>query len=232
MGRERHENEVPIPTWPVLRELLIQPDRPPAWEEVANWTIDVLEDVLGASWPEQAIEQFNELPIPLILAGGNTLAFVQTVDLATRLHLLGSVEGFGRARKERRGNRALGRALHFSSQATLCGLAKKLGWPVRLEPGEPPADVWFEAHGTGTTVETRVLGPSDSDRDLNAVVERLTDRIRKHAVRLGVWATGEITRLPSDTELDELGEWLGDQRTSCGEEAFCRAMKAVRSSST
>lgn len=201
-------DQVPIPTWPVLRELLTQDDRSAAWRHAASWTIDVLEDVLGPTWPERAIEQFNELPIPLILAGGHTLAFIQTVDLAMRLHLLRSVEGFGRARKELRGNRALGRALHFSFQATLCGLAQKRGWPVQLEPGDPPADLCFDAHGRRTTVETRVLGPSQEDRELNAAVERVTDRVRTKAMSHGVWTAGAISSLPSDDECAELEAWI------------------------
>jgi hypothetical protein len=202
-------DELPIRTWPVLRELLTQADRSAAWKEVADWTITVLEDVLGPTWPERAIEQFNELPIPLILGSANTLAFVQTVDLAMRMQLLREVPGFGRARKELRGNGALGRALHFSFQATLCGLAQKVGWPARLEPGDPPADLWLEAKsGVRTTIETRVLGPAQEDRALNAAVDELTDRVRMKATRLGVWTAGSIASLPSEAELAELEAWI------------------------
>jgi hypothetical protein len=205
---ERPE-ELPIPTWPVLRDLLTRAERSDAWREVANWTIDVLEDILGQAWPERAIEQFNELPIPLILGSANNLAFIQTVDLAMRMHLLRPLEGFGRARKELRGNGALGRALHFSFQATLASLAHKLGWPVRLEPGDPPADLWLETPaGTSTTIETRVLGPSQEDRTLNAAVDDTTDRIRSKARRLGVWAAGAISSVPSEAELVELEAWM------------------------
>lgn len=201
--------ELPLPTWPVLRELLTEVDRPAAWKEVADWTITVLEDVLGASWPERAIEQFNELPIPLILGSANTLAFIQTVDLAMRMQLLRQIPGFGRARKELRGNGALGRALHFSFQATLCGLAHKVGWETRLEPGEPPADLWLEASsGVRTTIETRVLGPAQEDRALNAAVDELTDRIRTRSSRLGVWTAGAIVAVPSEAELAELEAWI------------------------
>jgi hypothetical protein len=201
--------EPPLPTWPVLRELLTKADRPAAWREVADWTITVLEDVLGPTWPERAIEQFNELPIPLILGNANTLAFMQTVDLAMRMHLLREVPGFGRARKELRGNGALGRALHFSFQATLCGLAHKIGWPARLEPGEPPADLWLEASsGIRTTIETRVLGPAQEDRTLNAAVDELTDRIRMKSSRLGVWTAGSIAAVPSEAQLAEFEAWI------------------------
>jgi hypothetical protein len=175
---------------------------------VANWTIDTLEDALGPSWPVDAVEQFDELPIPLILAGGHTLAFVQTVDLALRLRLLESVEGFARARKELRGNRELGRVLHFSFQATLCGLARKRGWGVRLEAGDPPADLWFEARGRRTTVEARVLGRSRSDRELHSAVDYAIDRLRTVTSRLGVWVTGELEDAPSDADLDEVVAWI------------------------
>jgi hypothetical protein len=46
----------------------MQSDRSTAWRHVAAWAVDVLEDVLGPTWPERAIEQFGELPVPLILA--------------------------------------------------------------------------------------------------------------------------------------------------------------------
>jgi hypothetical protein len=207
-GMDLTGTELPIPTWSVLRELLTRADRSDAWRDVAEWTITVLEDILGPTWPERAIEQFNELPIPIIIGSGNNLAFIQTVDLAMRMHLLRQVEGFGRARKELRGNGALGRALHFSFQATLGGLAHKLGWPVRLEPGDPPADLWLETSGAPITIETRVLGPSQEDRTRNAAVDEVTDRIRKKASRLDVWTAGSISSVPSETELVALEAWI------------------------
>jgi hypothetical protein len=89
---------LPLPTWEVIRGLLDQPSRPPAWRRTAHWTLDTLEAELGATWPVDAVEQFDVLPVPLILAGGHTLAFLETVELALRLHLLRGVNGFARAR--------------------------------------------------------------------------------------------------------------------------------------
>jgi hypothetical protein len=202
--------DVPLPTWGVLRELLTQPDRTAAWQSVAHWTLDVLERELGPSWTVGAVEQFGELPIPLIWAGGHNLAFVQTVELALRLHLLGSIDGFARARKELRGNRELGRVLHLSLQLTIAGLARRLGWNVRLEAGQPPADVEFEVDGRRTTVELRVLGPSDAERDRHAIVDSTVDRIRHAAVSSGVWAAGTTSQVPSDGELERLVKWITD----------------------
>ncbi len=200
--------EVPLPTWALVRELLDQSIRSTAWRRAASWTIDVLEDDLGPTWPVDAVERFGELPIPLLLAGGHTLAFVQTVELALRVRLLESTKGFARTRRERRGNPELGRVLHFSLQAAIGTLAQRLGWDVHLEPGRPPADVWFEADGQRVTVETRVLGPSDMERGHHDEVDRVMNRVKDTARRRGVWAHGEILLVPSDTALNDLANWI------------------------
>jgi hypothetical protein len=200
--------EAPLPTWTLVRELLGQSLRSPAWRRTANWTIDVLEADLGPTWPVDAVERFGELPIPLLLAGGHTLAFVQTVELALRVQLLEGTNGFARTRRERRGNPALGRVLHFSLQATIVVLAQRLGWDVHLEPGRPPADLWFQADGQRITVETRVLGPSDMGRDHHDEVDRVMNRVRDAARKQGVWAHGDISLVPSETALNDVVNWI------------------------
>jgi hypothetical protein len=200
--------DVPLPTWALIREMLDHSIRSPAWRRSASWTMDVLEDDLGPTWPVDAVERFGELPIPLLLAGGHTLAFVQTVELALRVRQLESIKGFARTRRERRGNPELGRVLHFSLQAAVGTLARRLGWDVHLEPGRPPADLWFEADGQRVTVETRVLGPSDMERGHHDEVDRVMNRVRDTARRHGVWAHGEILLVPSDAALNDLADWI------------------------
>jgi hypothetical protein len=200
--------EVPLPTWALIRDLLGQSTRSQAWQRTASWTIDVLEDDLGPTWPVDAVERFGELPIPLLLAGGHTLAFVQAVELALRVRLLGSTKGFARTRDERRGDPQLGRVLHFSLQANVGSLAQRLGWGVHLEPGRPPADLWFETKAQRVTVETRVLGPSDLTRGHHDDVDRVMNQIRNMARRHDVWAHGEVSIVPSDAALNDVLNWI------------------------
>lgn len=204
----RSTGDVPLPTWALIRELLGQSICSPAWRRTANWAIDVLEDDLGPTWPVDAVERFGELPIPLLLAGGHTLAFVQTVELALRIRQLESTKGFARTRRERRSNPQLGRVLHFSLQAAVGTLAQRRGWDVHLEPGRPPADLWFEVDRQRVTVETKVLGPSDMERGHHDEVDRVMSRVRDTARRHGVWAHGEILLVPSDAALNDLVNWI------------------------
>lgn len=154
--------DVPLPTWELLREQVDQAlRRSLAWRRTGHWMIDVLQEELGESWAVDAVEQFGDLPIPVMWAvSGHMYAFVQALDLALRLRLLQFAKGAGRIRKELRGNRQLSRVLHVSLQATVAGLALGHGWDVHLEPGRPPADLWFETEGRRITVETKVLEPS------------------------------------------------------------------------
>src|SRR5580704_6324226 len=116
--------DVPLPTWELLREQVDQAlRRSLAWRRTGHWMIDVLQEELGESWAVDAVEQFGELPIPVMWAvSGHMYAFVQTLDLALRLRLLQFAKGAGRIRKELRGNRQLSRVLHVSLQATVAGL--------------------------------------------------------------------------------------------------------------
>jgi hypothetical protein len=202
--------DVPLPTWEMLREQVDQAlRRSSAWRRTAHWTIDVLEDELGESWTVDAVEQFGELPIPVMWAfSGHMYAFVQTVDLALRLRLLQSAKGAGRIRKEIRGNRQLSRVLHVSLQATLAGLALRRQWGFHLEPGRPPADLWFETEGRRMTVETKVLEPSDLTREHHHAVDRTMDRIRDTATSQGVWVHGRIAAIPSDDLLGDIIDWI------------------------
>jgi hypothetical protein len=201
---------VPPPSWGMLREQVDQPlRRSSAWRRTAHWTIDVLQEELGESWTVDAFEQFGELPIPLMWAvSGHMYAFVQTVDLALRLRLLQSAKGAGRIRKELRGNRQLGRVLHVSLQATLAGLALRRGWGFHLEPGHPPADLWFATEGRRMTVETKVLEPSDLTREHHHAVDQTMDRIRDTATSKGVWVHGRISAIPSDDVLNDITDWI------------------------
>ncbi len=201
---------VPPPTWEMLREQVDQAlRRSSAWRRTAHWTIDVLQEELGDSWTVDAFEQFGELPIPVMWAvSGHMYAFVQTMDLALRLRLLRSAEGAGRIRKELRGNRQLGRVLHASLQATIAGLALRRGWDFHLEPGRPPADLWFETGGRKMTVETKVLEPSDLTREHHQAVDRTMDRIRDTATSQGVWVHGRISAIPSDDVLSDIIDWI------------------------
>jgi hypothetical protein len=201
---------VPPPSWGMLREQVDQPlHRSSAWRRTAHWTIDVLQEELGESWTVDAFEQFGELPIPLMWAvSGHMYAFVQTVDLALRLRLLQSAKGAGRIRKELRGNRQLGRVLHVSLQATLAGLALRREWGFHLEPGHPPADLWFETEGRRMTVETKVLEPSDLTREHHHAVDQTMDRIRDTATSKGVWVHGRISAIPSDDVLNDITDWI------------------------
>jgi hypothetical protein len=202
--------DVPLPSWEMLREQVDQAlSRSSAWRRTGHWTIDVLEEELGESWTVDAFEQFGELPIPLMWAvSGHMDAFVQTVDLALRLRLLRSADGAGRIRKELRGNRQLSRVLHVSLQATVAGLALRRGWGFHLEPGRPPADLWFETEGRRMTVETKVLEPSDLTREHHHAVDRTMDRIRNTATSQGVWVHGRISAIPSDDALNDIIDWI------------------------
>ncbi len=201
---------VPPPSWGMLREQVDQPlRRSSAWRRTAHWTIDVLQEELGESWTVDAFEQFGELPIPLMWAvSGHMYAFVQTADLALRLRLLQSAKGAGRIRKELRGNRQLGRVLHASLQATIAGLALRRGWDFHLEPGHPPADLWFETEGRRMTVETKVLEPSDLTREHHHAVDQTMDRIRDTATSKSVWVHGRISAIPSDDVLNDITDWI------------------------
>ncbi len=202
--------DVPLPTWEILREQTDQSlRRSTAWRRTAHWMIDVLQEELGDSWTLDAVEQFGELPIPALWAvSGHMYAFVQTLDLALRLRLLQSAEGAGRTRKELRGNRQLSRVLHTSLQATLAGLALKRGWGFHLEPGRPPADLWFETERRRITVETKVLEPSDLTREHHHTVDQTMDRIRDAATSRGVWVYGRISAVPPDDVLGDLIDWI------------------------
>jgi hypothetical protein len=202
--------DVPPPTWEMLREQVDQaPRRSSAWRRTAHWTIDVLREELGDSWTVDAFEQFGELPIPVMWAvSGHMYAFVQAMDLALRLRLLRSAEGAGRIRKELRGNRQLGRVLHASLQATIAGLALRRRWDFHLEPGHPPADLWFETGGRRMTVETKVLEPSDLTREHHQAVDRTMDRIRDTATSQGVWVHGRISAIPSEDVLSDIIDWI------------------------
>lgn len=202
--------DVPLPSWEMLRVQVDQAlSRSSAWRRTAHWMIDVLQEELGDSWTIGAVEQFGELPIPVLWAvSGHMYAFVQTLDLALRLRLLQSADGAGRIRKELRGNRQLSRVLHTSLQATLAGLALRRGWGFHLEPGRPPADLWFEAEGRRMTVETKVLEPSDMTREHHQAVDRTMDRLRDAATSQGVWVYGRISSIPPDHLLSDIIDWI------------------------
>jgi hypothetical protein len=202
--------DVPLPTWELLREQVDQTlRRSLAWRRTGHWMIDVLHEELGQSWAVDAVEQFGELPIPVMWAvSGHMYAFVQTLDLALRLRLLQSAKGAGRIRKELRGNRQLSRVLHVSLQTTVAGLALGHGWDFHLEPGRPPADLWFETAGRRMTVETKVLEPSDLTRDHHHAVDRTMDLIRDTATSKNVWVYGRISAIPSDDVLRDIIDWI------------------------
>jgi hypothetical protein len=127
---------------------------PPTWELIGGvmqdsgvrrlgvlrgrWALEVLAADLGPMWPIEAINQFGEIPLPLLLASGHTIAYAQTLEIALRVHLLRHVSGFADARNEIKGDRRADGAMHFTLQMEVAGLARRCGWPYLSSRGARP----------------------------------------------------------------------------------------------
>jgi hypothetical protein len=183
--------------------------RTPAWRAAGQWALKVLAAELGPTWPVQAVNQFGEIPLPLVLASGHTVAYAQTLELALRLHLLRDVSGFADARNEIKGDRRVDRAMHFSLQMEVAGVAHSCGWPVSLEQGRPvPADVTIESPAGPLVVELKVLGPSEQAKIRGQQIDKAFGHLRGQALGMGVCVGGTLHAVPSDAEIDAAVDWV------------------------
>jgi len=192
------EDQYPQPTWELIGSVMEDSGRSPAWRAAGRWALDVLAAELGPMWPVEAVNQFGEIPLPLLLASGHTVAYAQTLELALRVHLLRDASGFADARNEIKGDRRVDRAMHFSLQMEVAGLAHRCGWPVTLEHGRPaPADVTIASPAGPLVVELKVLGPSQQAKHRGQQIEKAFGRLRMQALGRASGSGAPCTRFPA-----------------------------------
>ena len=199
------------PSWDMLRALLDRMGRPEPWTTGGHWAIDQLRAVLGEAWPAKAAR--DEVPPwpGLAAIGSQTLGFADALEWALRLRLTGDVEGSADVRRDLARDVTVGRALHSGLQLEVAGLARRLGWGVRLEPSNAatPGDVALETPTAGTiVVETRALTEKLRTRAERAAISRLTDHLTLAARARGLWLAGQILRMPTPEEVGKIERWV------------------------
>lgn len=202
----------PTAGWAEVSEWLDRNPHRDARYRAARWTLDTLQDQLGADWLKRAVELSDEgFPLGLHLLGAHTRALAEALEWALRLEMCHSWEGSADFLRDLIQNPSPGRILHSRAQLAQASFADRLGWPVTLEPeGGPgaPADLAIVAPSGRMVVEIRVLTPSEFGQDQRTVAESATDWLFGLRFKHGVWIGGQLGRDPDENERQEIEEFV------------------------
>jgi hypothetical protein len=206
------------PTWQTFRDDLDRAARPGAWTTAARWALDALSEHLGRDWPQRALaveaRDGQQLPFfsALMKIGSHTIALAQALEWALRLRLLQSEDGFADLKRDLRGDLTVGRILHTDLELLVAGLARRAGWPLRLEPtlarASPPADVLIDSPTARLSVEVRVLTERVGARERRQRIDDVVDHLTLLAATRSVWLEGSIGEPLDDVAVEALERWI------------------------
>jgi hypothetical protein len=168
--------------------------------------------VLGEEWALKASgAKFRPaLWSALVYAKSHTTGAAAVLEWALRLFLLADVDGIADVRRDLSRDVTVGRSLHTQLQLEVAGHARRLGWPVRLEPSgsASPGDVAFDVQGGSIVVETKALSERERTRDERIDIGHLTDHLQFVALTRGLWLAGHLHRSPTDDEAVAVERWI------------------------
>ncbi len=208
---QRPTPNIPPPTWSFFRESFenAPPGRPAAWRQVGLWAVDRRSERLGEDWPERAWRKNGCLPAGMAWAGSHTVAYVELVEVALGLELLGDCEGFARVRDGLRQAPREDQIPHLRLQLEVGALAATAGYGVRFERPIPNStknsDITIDLNdGQSLLVEARALLQDDRSNAINRFTERAFQSIHDVERLYDVQCHGEIAEPLDDEQLAEL----------------------------
>lgn len=223
------------PSWAMFRELLCAPLRSSACAIAGTWTLDVLESLLGDSWPADYWNRNHKLPGFLAQSPGHVVALQELVEFGLLADEAATLSGFAQVVAPLRSDLTTGRLLHGRLQMEVAALARAQGYgasfEVRLD-GSAPIDVVLDADHQPVAVETFTLLADEDFRDGQQYSERILDAVTRLRIRHDVDVEGSLDeRLDGQaTErwLQQLERAALDARSSGEEQEVCYRSGNVR----
>lgn len=204
---------IPPPSWEAISGMHARASRPEAWTTAVSWAVGELRQTLGEDWASKVAQRDPEHPLwsALVHAMSHPAGAAELLEWTLRLKLLSGYDGMGDVRRDLRRNLTAARGLHTQLQLELAGHVRRQNWSLCLEPpgSSSPGDVAFDVPGLGrVAVETKALTERLRTRQERETISALTDHLNFSALPHGLWAAGEMHRMPTEDEVKLIEQWI------------------------
>lgn len=200
--------DVAPPDWQLLRDWMVGQGRTPAWQEAGLWALTALEEELGPRWVERTWLRLNEVPGGIIMAGFSLFAYVERLELATRLKLLRDVDGYDRLLRNLKRNPVPDETAHLRAQLQVAALALHTNALTSLEPTikgtKSHADVELALNGDQVLAEVAVIRRPDEMVNAGQWFDRVSHEILGIELSRGVSVDAEFDAVLADEQTEAL----------------------------